>query len=420
MQNFVYLDYNATTPLHPDLQSPTAQLLHNWGNPSSVHQRGQKARHLLNRARTQIADLIGADSPARIYFTSSGTEANNQVLQSIMLKQSSCPPSGGAGGDGDVRTGGDGARPLDRRTLIVSALEHPSVLNTARFLEQQHGVHVVRVPVNQAGELDIEFYEHALHAHNVALVSIMSANNETGVLWPTAKLVKKAHAAGALFHCDAVQSLGKQRLCVEQWNVDFATFAGHKFYSLKGCGVLYVQSACQLGPLLHGGGQEKALRSGTENTLAIAAMGLAAQTLGPHIAKKSAAVKVLREYMEHRILNSIEGAHIVGHSLKRLPNTTQLMLQGVSSASLLMSLDMAGFQLSAGSACSSGTTRTNSVLMAMGYPSQQVSTAVRISLGWMTSKLEVDRFVDTLIEKVQHLREGPHAHPSRDAQIGGA
>lgn len=376
----VYLDHNATTPLAAELVPLINKWTGAWGNPSSIHFNSRGPKALMREARTNVAALIGASS-LEIIFTSGGSESNNLVLKGVL---------------------GPWRRDLKRDTLIISSVEHPSVEQTAQHLQSYWGIKVIRIPVCRDGELDFEFYEKSL-SERVALVSVMAANNETGHLFPIQKMAKAAHAVGALFHSDGVQMLGKMPVDVKKWDVDFASFAGHKFYSLKGCGFLYAKKGNRMESLIHGGGQERHRRAGTENTLAIASMG--------HMAKKKDLIpqmyevtKALRDSMEGAILASIDGVHVTGDGGKRLPNSSNMIIDGVDGETLLMNLDLEGFSVSTGAACSSGNPEPSPVLLAMGLTRREAQNSLRISLGWGTTQDDLDRFVQALQKVVKRIR----------------
>ena len=379
----IYLDHNGTTPLSEVVFQKITQWASVWGNPSSVHQTGRGPKALLRQARQQVAELIGS-SPLEVIFTSGGSEANSLAIHSVYeslqknKKQEKC-----------------------RNQYILSAVEHPSVKEAFRNLALK-GYQVDTVNVLPSGEIDLDHYESLL-SDQTALVSIMLANNETGHIYPIKKLCKKAHDRGALFHCDAVQALGKIPLNVEHLGVDYASFSGHKFYALKGCGVLYMKSGSPWVPQIHGGGQERGRRAGTENILSIASFGEVAK-LKDRIIERSESVALLRDELQDWIQREIPSVEIIAHNCKRLPNTLNLLILGVDAQTLLMRLDMEGFSVSTGSACSSGSSEPSSVLLAMGLSPHQAKSSLRVSLGWGNTKEELLEFAKTLKSVVQELR----------------
>lgn len=380
----IYLDFNATTPLSGLVKSQLPQWLEEWGNASSIHWAGRGPKALLRDARNQIAQMLGCEA-LELIFTSGGSEANNLALKGVLenLKfNRSC-----------------------RQQIIISAVEHPSVVKAAQYLKRM-GFKLDVIPVNRDGEIDLASYQNLL-GEQTALVSVMYANNETGHIFPIQKMAQMAHEAGALFHCDGVQALGKSLVNVREWGVDLATFSGHKFYALKGCGVLYCRKGIQIESLIHGGGQERGRRAGTENLLAIASLGaMATQSL--NVSEKILQMRELRDLFEQRVLQEISDIHIVGASGTRVPNTSSLMISGVDGETLLMNLDVRGYAVSTGAACSSGSPEPSPVLLAMGYQRQEAQSSLRLSLGWDTQASDIEAFVDTLKTVVARLRSFRH------------
>lgn len=380
----VYLDSNATTPLSEKVQVRVPDWLQSWGNPSSIHWAGRGPKAILRDSRRQVADLLGCDS-LEVVFTSGGSEANNLALKGVMehaRRTKSC-----------------------RTQLIISAVEHPSVTKTAQYLKAQ-GFRVDVVPVNRDGVIDLETYKSLL-GEETALVSVMFANNETGHVFPIQRMAEWAHEAGALFHCDGVQALGKVPLNVREWGVDLASFSAHKFYALKGCGVLYQRKGTVLESLIHGGGQERGRRAGTENLLAIASLGAMAEQKD-QVVEKSLQMHELRGYLESRILNEIAEVTVTGSETARLCNTSSMVIPGVDGETLLMNLDVRGYAVSTGAACSSGSPEPSPVLLAMGLTREEAQSSLRVSLGWHTTRGEIDAFVESLKEVVARLRSFRH------------
>jgi cysteine desulfurase len=377
----IYLDYNATSPVHPDVIQNVSQWLEAWGNPSSIHAHGREAKKWIREARAAFAQLIDCH-PTELIFTSGGSEANNMVIKGLL--------------DSELSEG--------RNEIISTEIEHPSVLRTLEYAESL-GFRVHRVPVARTGEFDLDFFKRHL-SDKTLLVSVMTANNETGTLLPIKKIATLAKEVGALVHTDAVQTLGRVPFSVQDVGVDFATFSGHKFYGLKGCGVLFQRRGNKLENFILGGGQERGRRAGTENTLAIASVGLMASL----IAKKSQSentydqLQQLRDSLETQIVASITGVTFTARETARLPNTTSLVISGVHGESLLMSLDVKGFSVSTGAACSSGSPEPSHVLLAMGLAHAEAQSSLRLSVGWMTTEEEVNAFVGALAQTVKHLR----------------
>lgn len=378
LKTSVYFDYNATAPIHPEIKNQLGDWASVWGNASSIHAHGRDAKRVVREARQAFADLIEAH-PTELIFTSGGSEANNTVIKGLLESEAA----------------------QTRQQIISTRLEHPSVLRTLEYAATK-GFQIDYVDVNRDGEFNFEQYESLLSS-NTLLVSVMAANNETGHLFPIEKIAELAQAHGALVHTDAVQTLGRLAFSVKKANVDFASFSGHKFYALKGIGVLYNRRGNSLNSLIHGGGQERGRRAGTENLLAISSLGFMAKKLSVcDLHRESLAV--LRDHFEKRIVEEIGGVRITGQLGKRLPNTSSLVIEGVSGESLLMSLDVKGYSVSTGAACSSGNPEPSHVLLAMGLSEAEAYSSLRVSLGWLTTTEEVDGLIETLKPIVRHLR----------------
>lgn len=374
----IYFDYNATSPVHPDVASRVAEWLPSWGNASSIHAHGRKSKQLVREARRAWAQLIGAH-PMELVFTSGGSESNNIALKSALSLKTE-----------------------QRNEIISSPLEHPSVLRTLEWLETQ-GLKVHWLKVSAQGEMDLTHYQELL-SEKTLMVSIMAANNEMGVINPVAQMSEMSQAAGAYFHCDAVQTPGRMSFRVDEHpHVDLVSFSGHKFYALKGVGVLFSRRKTPLSSLIHGGAQERGRRAGTENTLAIASLGHMAQLISES-APQQKAMTELRSHLEERLLSEITGVRVLAQKVQRLPNTCCALIDGVHGESLLMSLDMKGFSVSTGAACSSGSPEPSHVLRAIGLSHEEAQTSLRLSLGWFTTLEQVDLLVDTLKGVVDHLR----------------
>ena len=357
----IYLDYNATAPIKPEVVTAVSETMMLAGNPSSVHGFGRDVRKRIEDAREQIAALIGC-SPPELVFTAGGTEANNTALS-------------GAG----------------RRVLIVSAIEHPAVLRTAEAVAEEHIV----LPVDGEGLLDMASLDKALAAHGPeALVSVMLANNETGVIQPVAEIAARATAAGALVHCDAVQAPGRIPVSFAGLGVDMMSIAAHKFAGPKGIGALVVRSGLEIAPLIHGGGQERGLRGGTENAAGIVGFGTAAQLAQGDLAR-AGEIAALRDRLEARLRETEPDVVIFSEGAERLSNTSCLTMPGVQSETQVMGLDLAGVAVSAGSACSSGKVEPSHVLRALGAADAVGGCAIRVSMGWATTEEETERFLGT-------------------------
>lgn len=381
-----YFDHNATTPVCQEVLQSLPEFAQAWGNPSSIHWGGRQPKNILRDARKAVAEMVNA-SPLEIIFTSGGSEANNTVLKGLL----------------EYYQTAQFLTPEQRKRthFMSSEVEHPSVMKTMQHLKDM-GARVDFIPVNRQGQIDMKFYAEHL-CEETALVSVMFANNETGTLFPIKEMAEMAHKKGALFHTDAVQAFGKVPVDLKALNVDFASFSGHKFYSIKGIGFLYAKKGNNVTPLIHGGAQERHRRGGTENTLGIGALGVVAKR-APMIAEKAKTLAVLRDHMEARILSEISEVTVTAGESPRLPNTSSLVLKGADGETMLMSLDIKGYAVSTGAACSSGNPEPSPVLLAMGLSRGEAQNSLRVSLGWDSTLDQVDSFVDTLKTVVDRLR----------------
>ena len=374
----IYLDYNATTPLHPEVKRFVEGALVNFGNPSSVHWFGREAKKAMGQTRERLARFINCD-PLEIVFTSGGSEANNLALKGYLF----------------------GLRST-RREIITSQVEHPSVLKTLDYFKR-YGYVVHTVPVNRKGEFDLARYKSLLSS-NTALVSIQYVNNETGNVFPIAEITKLAHDVGAVVHSDMVQALGKIPVDLKSTGVDLASFAGHKIYALKGSGALFVKRGIHLDSLIHGGGQERNRRAGTVNALAIGSLGAALEFVPTELTEQSQRLSHLRDSLESRILNEIPRSSLNGGGAQRVANTLNISFDGVDGETLLINLDTRGFAVSSGAACSSGSQEPSPILIAMGLSRVEASQSLRISLGWLTTAAEIELFFQALKEAVAQMR----------------
>lgn len=382
----VYLDHNATTPVAAFLADKISEWLGHWGNPSSIHWTGRGPKALLRDAHRALAEALGCE-PLELIFTSGGSESNNLAIKGVFLAR-------------QKKNLG-----LGRDQYLVSAVEHPSVMKSMERLAQQ-GADVQVIPVDRQGQIDLEAYKSML-SERTSLVSVMYANNETGHIFPIQEMAGLAHEVGALFHCDAVQALGKAPVNLKEWGVDLATFSAHKFYALKGSGLLYAKRGVNLESLISGGGQERGRRAGTENLLAIASLGAMSGYLS-ELGEATRRMRQLRDHMEAKIKSLIEGVHVTGETGPRVGNTSSLVIDRIDGETLLMNLDLAGFSVSTGAACSSGNPEPSPVLLAMGLSRLEAQSSLRISLGWTTTARDVERFIETLQKVVARLRDFKH------------
>jgi len=371
----IYADHAATTPAAPDVAEAMRPFLGAaFGNASSVHRRGEAARAAIDGARAEVAALIGA-TPEEIVFTASGSEANNLALLGVL----------------------EGARP-PRRRLVVSAIEHPSVLETARHAESS-GFPVTFVPAGRDGIVDPERLAAAL-GDDVALVSLMAVNNEVGTVQPVDEVAALARARGALFHCDAVQAAGKMPLDASARGMDLMSIAAHKFEGPPGAGALYVRRRVRLVPRTHGGHQERGRRAGTENLPAIVGMGVAARLAAGGGGEAAALGARLAEALPA----AVEGCRLNGHPSRRAGSIVNLCFEGVDGEALLHALDAEGVVVSTGSACSAATQGPSHVLLAMGLSAEDAHASVRFSFGRSNRAEDVDRIMSVVPEAVRRLR----------------
>jgi len=376
----VYFDYNATTPLTPEVIEAVARASRDtFGNASSVHHFGQQAKAALDDARSELATLIHGD-PSEIVFTSGGTEADNMA----------------------IRGAAEAIEPTGRRHLIASAIEHEAVLNTLKALARR-GWRTTLLPVDDSGIVSPDRLREAL-ADDTALVSIMHANNEIGTIQPIAEIAQLAHARGALLHTDAVQSVGKIPVDVRALGADLLSLSAHKFNGPKGAGALWIKRGTRLLPIVTGGKHERNRRAGTENVPAIAGLGVAARLAGAKLGAEAARVAALRDRLEDGILRGVPGTTVNGARGSRVPNTSNISFDRVEAESLLIALDLEGIAVSTGSACSSGTLEPSHVLRAMGLSTHRTQNSLRFSLGLFSTDAEVARVIDTLPRLVEKLR----------------
>jgi cysteine desulfurase len=378
----VYLDNSATTPLDPRVvQAMQPHLNAVFGNPSSLHQEGREALECLDRARSQVAALLNAE-PAEIFFTASGTESDNLAL-----------------------TGTIGALGADEHHVITSAIEHPAVLETCRNLEKR-GVQVTYLPCDSEGLIDPDELARAFRP-TTRLVSIMAANNVVGTVQPISELARLAHDHGVPFHTDAVQAAGRIPINVRTQPIDLLSLAAHKFHGPKGVGALFVRTGITLAPIIHGGGQERGLRSATENMAGIAGLGCAAEIARVEMSKDAIRLVKLRDRIIESVAKAVPNAYLIGHRHRRLPGHICFGFAGLEGEAirLLLSLDEAGIAISSGSACSAHHgNQPSHVLQAMGLDPLRARGSLRVTLGRFNTDADVDDFLRVLPEKIKELR----------------
>lgn len=379
MRKIIYFDHNATAPTRPKAVEAMAPF---WrertGNPSSIHEAGRVADQAMREARRETALFLGAEA-SEIVFTSGGAESNNTVLRSVVLTEK------------------------EKRKIVTTAVEHSTVLRPLRALEEE-GVEVTILPVDESGALNLERLGGSL-TPETALVSVMMANNETGVLFPIEEIGRRVREKGILFHVDAVQAVGKIPLSLRSLPVDFLSISAHKFGGPKGVGALYVRKGAPFRPFLVGGAQERGRRAGTQNVPGIIGLGAALLELKQVMDEESQEVKALRDEFEEKVLNAIPSVEVNGDRTNRLPNTSNLAFENVDNEALLILLDEAGVLASSGSACFSRSPEPSHVLKGMGFSEARAKSSVRFSFGPENTKEEAEEAVELLAGFVGRLRE---------------
>ncbi|NVL91589.1 MAG: cysteine desulfurase [Desulfobacterales bacterium] len=368
----IYLDYNATTPVAKEVaEAMMPFLVEDFGNPSSAHPMGGRAREALEKARGQVSRMLGCES-TEVVFTSGGTESNNMVLKSVAWS---------------LRNKG--------RHIITTKIEHPSIINTALFL-MEDGYDVTFLPVDKYGSLDPDEIRKAVRRDTI-LITVMHANNETGTIQPLAEISSIAREHGVLFHTDAAQSVGKTETKVGDLGVDFLTIAGHKIYAPKGVGALYIRNGVKIEPFIHGGGQEMGLRSGTENVILNVGLGKACELVLDNLSDDIPRLRGLRDRLHNQILSAIPEVVLNGHPENRLPNTLNLSFPGMIGEEILS--EIPELCASTGAACHDRSLKLSHVLGAMGVTEEVGIGAIRLSLGRPTTEAQVDEAAGLLIAK---------------------
>jgi cysteine desulfurase len=373
-----YFDNNATTRVAPEvLEAMLPFLREQWGNPSSAYSFGHQVAGHIAEARAQIASLLNAD-PREVVFTSCGTESNNTALHSALV----------------TRPG--------KRHVVTTAVEHSATIKFCEFLQKQ-GVEITFLPVAASGALDLAALENSIRP-DTAIVSVMWANNETGILFPVKEVAAVCRRKNVLCHTDAVQVPGKLKIDVRELDVDFLSLSGHKLHAPKGTGVLYVRRQTKFQPYIIGGGQERGRRGGTENVAHMVALGRAAELAQSRLADENKRVRALRDKLETGILTRISGSALNGAGEPRLPNTTNISFEGVEAEGILLLLDQAGICASSGSACTTGSLDPSHVLLAMGCSAARARSSIRLSLGIDNTEPEVDYVLERLPAIIEKLR----------------
>ncbi len=375
----VYTDNNATTKVADEVIKEMLPYFGElYGNPSSMHTFGDQVGKKIKEARQRVADFINAD-PDEIVFTSCGTESDNSAVYSAI-----------------------NAYP-DKKHIVTSNVEHPAINNLYKLLKRTKGYEVTFVPVDKKGLLNLDVLYKSLSG-NTAIVSLMWANNETGVLFPIKEIAQKVREKGILFHTDAVQAAGKVPIDVKAAGVDMLSLSGHKIHAPKGVGVLYIKKGLKFSPFLIGGHQEKGRRGGTENAVSIIGLGKAAELAKEHLPIMDTKVKGLRDYLQNALLEKIPSSSVNGDLEKRLPNTLSIGFDAVEGESILLMLDREGICASSGSACTSGSLDPSHVLMAMEVPFKSAHGSIRFSLSHYNTKKEMDHIITALVPVIEKLR----------------
>jgi cysteine desulfurase len=375
----IYLDNNATTPVAKEvLEAMLPYFTEYYGNPSSMHTFGGMVGREIEKARESAANLIGA-SPSEIIFTACGTESDNTAIWSAIRSNPG------------------------KKHIITSRVEHPAVKNVCELLSKE-GYRVTFVPVNQKGQLDLDFLKEHL-SEDTALVSIMWANNETGVIFPVEEIAEMVKQKNILFHTDAVQAVGKIPIDLSRTPVDMLSLSGHKIHAPKGIGILYLRKGTRYSPFLIGGHQEKGRRGGTENTASIIGLGVACDLAAVHLKQMNSSVKRLRDHLENELMRQIPNAMVNGKGADRLPNTLSINFEYVEGESILLMLNEFNICASSGSACTSGSLEPSHVLRAMGVPFTAAHGSIRFSLSTRTTEAEIGVVVEKMPAIIKRLRE---------------
>ena len=380
MNNIIYFDNAATTPIRPDVYEAMKPYIENfYGNASSVYKIARESKKAIDKAREQVAKALNAD-PAEIFFTGCGSESDNWVLKGVAAA---------------LKDKGN--------HIITTCIEHHAILHTCEYLEE-NGYEVTYLPVDEYGRVSAEDVEKAIRPETI-LVSIMFANNEIGTIEPIKEIGTLCREKGIYFHTDAVQAVGHVKIDVKDMNIDFLSLSGHKLGAPKGIGALYIRKGMKIKNLIHGGQQEKGRRAGTENVIGIVALGKAIEDAVEEMDETTARLKYLRDKIIKGILENIDYARLNGHPEERLPGNVNISFEFIEGESMLLLLDTNGICASSGSACTSGSLDPSHVLLAIGLPHEKAHGSLRISLGYQNTEEEVDKLLEVLPPIVQRLRE---------------
>ncbi|MDD4878984.1 MAG: cysteine desulfurase family protein [Candidatus Omnitrophica bacterium] len=385
MKRKVYLDHNATTPLHPEVKKTMIEAMDAFGNPSSLHSFGRQARRIIDDARDRIASFIDGKGED-IVFSGSGSEANNTVLNLLYCAARHCE-----------------APHTKRHQIITSQIEHPCILEAAACLEER-GIDVVYLPVDRTGKIDMDKYS-SLISDKTALVTVMMANNEIGTIQDIKEIGKIAHKHGAMFHTDAIQAVGKIPVNVHELGVDYISLSAHKIYGPKGVGALYVSPGVPFCPFIRGGHQEKGRRAGTENTIGIAGFGKAIEMRVTEMAPEAKRLLSLKARLKAGIEKNVPNIQFNGHPADSLPGTLNVSFFGAEGEAILLYLDLEGIAVSTGSACASGSLDPSHVLIAAGLPAEEAHGSIRISMGRDNTEEDIDYTVEKIALVIDKIRK---------------
>ncbi len=380
-ERIVYMDNNATTPIAPEVKEIILETLDIYGNASSMHGPGRLARAAVSQSRMKVAALIGAE-PEEIVFTGGGSESNNSVLNLVFS---------------DIFEG------TGRNRIVTTTIEHPSIHETVQTLKEK-GVNITMVGVDSTGKVKMDELSSAM-GEDVAIVSVMMANNEIGTILDVAGAARLAHGCGALMHTDAVQAVGKIPIDVKELDVDFLSLSGHKLYAPKGIGALYIRKGIRFCPLIHGGHQEAGRRAGTYNNTGIIALGRAAELAVGHVQEEAERIAALRNRLRDGLLERIPDIYVNGHPTDVLPGTLNISFPGAEGESILLYLDMEGIAVSTGSACATGSLEPSYVLMETGVGAERAHGSIRFSLGAYNTEEDVEYVLEKLPPIIRKIRE---------------
>lgn len=379
----IYLDNNATTMVDPAVvETMLPYFSEQFGNPSSIHSFGNKVGRALKKARQQVQALLGAEFDSEIVFTSCGTESDSTAIYSALKAQP------------------------ERKEIVTTVVEHPAVLSLCDYLEKD-GYTIHRLKVDEKGRLDLDAYAGLLteRGDNIAIVSVMWANNETGTIFPVEEMATMAADAGVMFHTDAVQAVGKIPMNLAESDIDMLSLSGHKLHAPKGVGVLYLKRGTRFRPFLRGGHQERGRRAGTENVASVIALGRACEMAAEHMEFENSTVKAMRDRLQEGILSQVTHCFATGDVENRLPNTCNIAFEYIEGEAILMLLNKAGIAASSGSACTSGSLEPSHVMMAMGIPYTAAHGTIRFSLSRYNTMEEIERVIEAVPPIVAQLRK---------------